>query len=405
MKKCGARQIVGCFTNLLLVASLCWLPSRVAGAESHWVTSWGCGLQLTEPANLPPAPGLANNTLRQVVHVTIGGKQLRAHFSNVYGTNAVVMNSVHVALSTGASAIDPTTDRPLTFKGAASTILPPGEAAWSDPLNFDLPPLTNLAITICFGETSGRATGHPGSRTRSFIQPGNAVAITNMPEAISTPHWYIIAGIDVMADRSSAAVVTLGDSITDGRGSTTDGNDRWPDALARRFSTNAATSRVAVVNMGIGGNGIFGGLGPSGIKRFDRDVIEPSGVHWLILFEGINDIGGSGSESVATNLINAYGQFIDKAHAAKLRVYGATITPFGGHSYYSPMHETARQTVNDWIRTSGRFDAVIDMDATVRNPVTLTNLLKAYDTGDHLHLNPTGYQAMADAIDLKLFAP
>jgi lysophospholipase L1-like esterase len=233
-----------------------------------------------------------------------------------------------------------------------------------------------------------------------FAAPGNAVSAASLPGAAKTAHWYIISGVDVLADASSKAVVTLGDSITDGRGSTTDGNNRWPDNLAQRLSTNAPTAGVAVINMGIGGNGVFGGLGPSAQARFDRDVLSQSGVRWLIVFEGVNDIGGGTS---AQSLTNAYAQFVDKAHARNLRAYGATITPFGGNGYYTPAHEAVRQAVNTWIRTSGKLDAVIDFDAVVRNPVTLTNLLSAYDTGDGLHLNPAGYRAMADSIDLTLF--
>ncbi len=376
-----------------------------AVAGEHWVGTWGCGPQLTEPSNLPPSP-LANGTLRQFVHVSLAGKQLRVRFSNAYGTNSVTMNSVHVALAAGAGSagdgdINPATDRELTFRGTSSVAIPAGESVLSDPFAYDLPPLTNLAITIYFGSISATTiNGHPGSRTTSFIQPGNAISAASLPSAAKTAHWYIITGIDVLADAASKAVVILGDSITDGRGSTTDGNTRWPDNLAQRLRTNASTAGVAVINMGIGGNGVFRGLGPSAQARFDRDVLSQSGVRWLVVFEGVNDMGGGAS---ARSLTNAYAQFVDKAHARHMRAYGATITPFGGNGYYTPAHEAVRQAVNTWIRTSGKFDAVIDFDAVVRNPVTLTNLLSAYDTGDGLHLNPAGYQAMAEAIDLTLF--
>jgi lysophospholipase L1-like esterase len=400
------------FTVLLLVlTSICARPSLAA--DGHWVTTWGCGPQLTEPGNLPPAP-LANSTLRQFVHVTLGGKHVRIRFSNAYGTNSVSINSAHVALSAGTGSaangqIDPATDKPLRFHGAPSINIPPGEAIFSDLFDFDLPAQTNLAVSIYFGNISATTiNGHPGSRTTSYILGSNVVSAATMAGAVTTAHWYIITGVEVLADSSSKGVVTLGDSITDGRGSTTDGNDRWPDNLARRLSTNAPTAGVSVVNMGIGGNAIFGGLGPAAVARFDRDVLNQSGVRWLIVFEGVNDIGGasaSGSPALATNLISAYAQFANKAHARNMRAYGATITPFGGNSYYSTAHETARQTVNAWFRTNTVYDALIDFDAVVRDPVTLTNLLPAYDTGDHLHLNPTGYQAMANAIDLSLFAP
>jgi lysophospholipase L1-like esterase len=395
---------------ILALASVCWVQQSALAAEGHWVTTWGCGPQLTEPSNLPPAP-LANSTLRQFVHVTVGGKYLRVRFSNAYGTNSVTINSAHVALASGAGSggggtIDTNTDRALAFHGAPSVNIPPGEVILADPIRYDLPALTNLAVSIYFGSVSATTiNGHPGSRTTSFILASNAVTAAGMTGAATTAHWYIITGVDVLADSSSKGVVTLGDSLTDGRGSTTDGNDRWPDDLARRLATNTPTAEVAVVNMGIGGNGIFAGLGPAAVTRFDRDVLNQSGVRWVIVFEGVNDIGTSGSPALATNLIAAYTQFIGKAHARNMLAYGATITPFGGNTYYSTAHEAARQTVNTWIRTNNLYDAVLDFDAIARDPTTKTILLSTYDSGDHLHLNPTGYQALADSINLTLFTP
>ncbi|HEX4342681.1 MAG TPA: glycosyl hydrolase family 8 [Verrucomicrobiae bacterium] len=384
-----------------------WQPVEKSAVKEHWAGTWGCGVQLVEPANRPPVP-LATNTLREFVRVSIGGKRLRARFSNIFGTEPVTMNSVHIALSTGTGSasggeINAATDTALTFNGAASMVIPPGTEVWSDPFKFNLPPLTNVAVSIYFGNASATTiSGHPGSRTTSYIVAGNAVSSPNMPKAAMTAHWYILTGIDVLAHDANKTIVVLGDSITDGRGSTTDGNNRWPDSLAQRLTTNALTAGLGTINMGIGGNGIFGGLGPSAQARFERDVLNQSGVHWLILFEGVNDIGGN---TDASRLTNALAQFIDKAHEKNIRAYGATITPFGGSGYSSPAHEKVRQVVNDWIRTSGRFDAVIDFDAAVRDTATPTNLTPAYDTGDHLHLNPAGYQVMARAIDLKLFAP
>ncbi len=407
------RKIARSLIGLAVALSVCCAAQIAAAADGHWVTTWGCGPQLTEPGNLPPAP-LANSTLRQFVHVTIGGQHLRVRFSNAYGTNSVAINSAHVALSTGAGSagngdINPATDQALTFHGAPAVNIPPGEVILSDPFDFDLPALTNLAVTIYFGQISATTiNGHPGSRTTSFIQAGNVVSAASMPTTASTQHWYIITGVDVLADNSSKAVVTLGDSITDGRGSTTDGNDRWPDDLAARLLTNAPTAGVAVVNMGIGGNGIFGGLGPAAVSRYDRDVLNQSGVQWVIIFEGVNDIGGasaSGSPALATNIITAFQQFITKAHARNILAYGATITPFGGNSYFTPQHEAARQTVNAWIRTNNLADGLIDFDSVVRDPVTLTNLLSSFNSGDGLHLTPAGYHAMANAINLNFFAP
>jgi lysophospholipase L1-like esterase len=276
----------------------------------------------------------------------------------------------------------------------------------SDPFDFNLPVLANLAVSIYFGNVSATSiNGHPGSRTTSFLQSGNVLTAASMPAAARTQHWYIITGVERSADTAGQALVVLGDSITDGRGSTTDGNNRWPDDLAERFNAKAPATSIAVVNMGIGGNGIFGGLGPAAVRRFDRDVLNQAGVRWMIVFEGVNDIGGNKTGTIATNLIAAYKQFIDKAHLKHILAYGATITPFGGSFYYTAAHETARQTVNTWIRTNELYDAVIDFDAAVRDPLIPTKLLSAYDSGDGLHLNPAGYQAMANEINLNLFIP
>jgi len=403
----GPSVFRGIFIYSLLLAIGC-TEIQPAPAQEHWVTTWGCGPQLTEPRNLPPAL-LANSTLRQFVHVTLGGKHVRVRFSNAYGTSPVAIQLAHVALadgSLGRGNIDPVTDKQLTFRGKPSTSILPGDVIFSDPLNYDLPALTNLAISIYFGDISATSiNGHPGSRTTSFIIGSNVVAEASMSGAKKTEHWYIITGVDVLADDSSKAVVTIGDSITDGRGSTTDGNNRWPDGLAKRLATNASTTDVAVINMGIGGNGIFGGLGPAALKRFDQDVLEQSGVHWVIVFEGVNDIGGDRSGRIATNLIAAYTSIANQAQARGLRVYCATITPFGGSFYDRPAHEAEREAVNAWFRTNQVYDALIDFDAAVRDPVTLTNLSARYDSGDHLHLSPAGYQAMANCIDLKLFGP
>jgi lysophospholipase L1-like esterase len=282
--------------------------------------------------------------------------------------------------------------------------MPAGESVFSDTCNFNLAPLSDLAVTIEFGGTSPAVTGHPGSRTTSYLQGGDRVSAPDLPDAAKTEHWYILTGIDVEADPSSAAIVTLGDSITDGRGSGTDRNDRWPDNLARHLQSAKTTADIAVLNAGIGGNCVLrGGLGPPALARFNRDVLAQSGVRWLIVLEGVNDIGGSRDTSVATNLTAAYDKMIELAHAHHIRVYGATILPFGGSFYDRPGHEAAREAVNDWIRTGGKFDAVVDFDAAMRDPQNPSRLLPTADSGDHLHPNEAGYKAMADAIDLKLF--
>jgi lysophospholipase L1-like esterase len=343
-----------------------------------------------------------------VVRVSLGGDSLRVRFSNEFGTRPVTLNAVHIAISAGSSAIVPDTDQALSFDGEPEVTIAPGAAIVSDPFKFALAPRTNLAITIHFGETSPEVTGHPGSRTTSYLLPGNEVAAVDFPDAVQTDHWYIINGIDVVAEASAAAVVVLGNSITDGRGSGTNKQNRWPDELARRLQENPDTRLVAVLNQGIGGNCVLRDcLGPAALSRFERDVIGATRARWLIILEGINDIGqtrdATAAARVADDLIAAYEQMIDRAHAKGIKVYGATLLPFGGSFYDAPHRETARSTVNEWIRSSGRFDAVIDLDAALRDPENPLNLLPAADTGDHLHPNETGHRMMAEAVDLSLF--
>lgn len=374
-------------------------------ATEDWLGTWGTSPQLTEPGNNPPPPGLANNTLRQFVYVSVGGSQLRIQLSNEFGNGPVTINAAHVAAPAGsASTIDPSTDVALTFSGAPSTTLEAGETRHSDPFAFDLSEQSSVAVTIHFGAVPSEIDGHPGSRTTSYIQTGNAANAPSLSGS-TTDHWYYLTRLEVMAPPPAGAVVTLGDSITDGRGSTTNGNDRWPDALARRLRANVATSKVSVINAGIGGNAVVsGGLGPTALDRFDRDVLGQAGVKWVVVLEGVNDIGGAGDATQVSNaLISAYQELITKAHNAGLLIYGVPILPFGGSDYDTGSHTTARQLVNEWIRTSGSFDAVLDLDAAVEDPNNPGQLLPAYDDGDKLHLSPAGYQAMADAIDLSLF--
>lgn len=401
------------FKLLRLAAVMVTITHSLHAADERWITTWGCAPQLVEPGNLPPV-SLAGRMLRQFVHTTKGGEKIRVRLSNQLGKEPVTVEAARVALAAGTGSagtgdIDPTSDKGLTFSGKSEVVIPPGVSILSDALDFKLPALTNVAISLNFGDISATTVnGHPGSRTTSFIDAHDTISAATLPAAAKTQHWYIATGIEVEAAKTNArTIVVLGDSITDGRGSTTDGNDRWPDALATRLQTNTATANVGVVNMGIGGNAIFGGLGPAAEKRFERDVLDQAGGGYFILFEGVNDIGTARDgqvDGLPERLIEAYTTFAKKAHSRGLKAYAATITPFGKHSYFTPEREECRQKVNAWIRDNKQFDGFVDFDAIVRDPANPANVLDAYSS-DGLHLNPAGYQIMADSIDLDLFAP
>ena len=371
--------------------------------QTHWVGTWTGAPQLTETANNPPA-ALTGSVLRQVVRVTLGGSQIRVRFSNEFGNGNVVINAAHVAVCKANpmdSTIDTATDKALAFSGMASVTIAQSQAVWSDPVDFTVAGLSNLSVTVAFGSVPSNVTGHPGSRTTSYEQTGSTtVNAANMTSAMKADHWYILSGVDVMADASAKGMVILGDSITDGRGSTTNANDRWPDDLAKRLQNNAATAKVSVMNQGIGGNAVTsGGLGPTAQARYMRDVLNQSGVKYIVIFEGVNDLGGGATASSITTIFDS---FITMAHSKGLLIYGATITPFGSNSYYSAGNETNRQSVNTYVRGT-KFDGFIDFDAAVKDTSNPPKLQAAYDSGDGLHLSPAGYQKMADTIDLTLF--
>ena len=374
-----------------------------------WVGTWGTGLQAVEARNMPPAPGLSNNTLRQVVCVSIGGKRLRLKFSNQFGKSPVTMKAVQIAVSTGGNKIDQSTAKTLKFKGGQEITMEPGTDIVSDPLAFDLKPRMEVAITIYYGETSATMTGHPGSFTTSYLLAGeHAAPDADFKDAVTTKHWYTITGIDVEASKPAGAVAVFGDSITDGNGSGTDKQNRWPDILEMALLKNNATKQVGVLNMGIGGNCVLrAGFGPSGLDRFDREVLQQSGVRWLVIFEGINDIGATrdstSAADVANKLIAAYDEMITKAHAKGMKVYGATITPVKRSFYYTGYKDAARNAVNKWIRTSGHFDAVIDFDKAIRDPADEATILPANQSGDYLHPSELGYRVMGGIVDLSLF--
>lgn len=393
---------------IILLCAISLTGFAKSNKKDIWVGTWSTAPQLVEPGNMPPAPGLTNNTLRQVVEVSIGGKEIRVRFSNEFSKSPVTMNMIQIAVSKGSGTIDGSTIQELKFDGKSGVTMNPGMVITSDPISFNLEPRMEVAVTIFFGQTSPDVTGHPGSRTTSYLHEGNKILEADFTGSVLTDHWYVVNGIDVLAKKSAAAVAILGNSITDGRGSGTNKQNRWPDILSERLLKNKGTQNVGVLNLGIGGNCVLKNcLGPSGLDRFERDVINQHGVKWLIILEGINDLGQApNSETaakVAKDLIAAYERMIDQAHAKGIRVYGATILPFNKSFYYTDYREAARNTVNEWVRNSDRFDAVIDFDKAMRDPRDTLTILPDVHTGDFLHPNEAGYQRMGESIDLKLF--
>ncbi|MDR3797705.1 MAG: SGNH/GDSL hydrolase family protein [Terracidiphilus sp.] len=385
--------------------------------HQFWVTTWGASQQIPEPQNTLLADYLRDSTLRQIVHVSMGGSELRVHLSNVMGIVALHFTSVHIAkpLAPDGSAIDPATDHALTFSGALDVTIPPGAEYISDPIAYALKPLSDVAISFHLDDPPVPETGHPGSRSTSYYVHGDEVSMPVLDGAGKVDHWYQIASIDVQASPGAASVVALGDSITDGHATTTNGNDRWTDVLAQRLQQSPRTQDIGVSNQGIGGNHLLtDGLGPDALARLDRDVLAPAGVRWVVVFEGVNDLGAlsrrgdvapSEHAALVARIEAAYEQIVSRAHAHGIRVIGATITPYSGSGYYHPgsAQEADREAVNAWIRTPGHFDDVIDFDRVVSDPEHPDRLLPAYDCGDHLHPSPAGYRAMGTAIPLSLF--
>jgi len=391
---------------IILISSLSVFGQ--AGSGTKWVGTWAAAPQLVESGNMPPSPGLTNNSLRQVVRVSIGGDTIRLKLSNEFSSNSVTIKSVQIAASTGGSKIDTATNKELKFNGSSEVVINRGEAVTSDPILFTLTPRMDVAITIYYGQTSSTVTGHPGSRTTSYIISGNNTVVKDFTGAVTTDHWYNINSIEVIADSSTACVAVLGNSITDGRGSSTNMQNRWTDIFSESLLKDSTTDKVGVLNMGLGGNCVLaGGLGPTGVSRFDRDIINQAGVRWAIVFEGVNDIGGvknsEASVRIANNLIDAYKQMIAKAHNKNIRIYGGTIMPFKGNSYYNQNSEECRNAVNKWIRTKGNFDACIDFDKIMRDPQDTAQLLLPAYQNDGLHPDAAGYKLMGESVDVNLF--
>jgi len=401
----------------VLIAGL--FASSALSAQDHWVATWATAQLLvrppapaTPPANAaapaPGARGFNNQTVRMVVRTSIGGRRLRIKVSNAFGGSPVTIGAAHIALRAKDSEIVPKSDRTLTFDGKPGCILSPGVLRLSDPVDLDVEPLTDLAISLYLPGDTGPPTIHAsGLHTAYISKEGDFTGRPAIADAANSLSYYWLAAVDVLAPAGAATVVTFGDSITDGTASSPNGNHNWPSLLAARLARNKATSMIGVANVGIGGNRVlYDGNGASALARLDRDALTQSGVKWIMLLEGINDIGRVGTPTpeapAADDLIAAYKQFIDRAHTQGIKVIGCTLTPYEGAGYAREAGEAVREAVNNFIRTGGAFDAVVDFEAATRDPANPKHL-RSNITSDNLHPNDTGYQMMADSVDLTIF--
>ncbi len=372
--------------------------------EMEWLPSWATSIQRTEQSNLPPP--LANNTLRQFVWPTFSGNQIRVQLSNEKATSPVQINKVHIAAAgAGAGEIDTATDAAFTFGGNPNVTIDPGATVWSDALEWPLEELELTALTIQFGAAvPTEITGHPGARTTSYVVDGDAVSSQSMSGAQTRDRWYFINAIEVMAPADAAAISVLGDSITDGYG-VLNQFARWPDFLTLAIKEDPMLrDKVSVLNAGMGANALLNGNGDqdSGLVRFERDVLGRPKVKWVIVLHGVNDIGNQSNLALVDQITGAYQQIIDKAHEAGILAFGSPITPFKNHSYAGGQALTIRSQINDWVKTSGAFDAVVDLADAIADPSDKEQLLQMY-SNDWLHPNIAGYEAMGNAVDLTLF--
>ncbi|KAI0204423.1 SGNH hydrolase-type esterase domain-containing protein [Astrocystis sublimbata] len=394
---------------------------RRQDADNHWVATWTSMPQLVEPDNLPPSPFAGNGvfrdaTLRQTLHMSIGAERIRIQISNVFGGSPLPITAASLALpaggAAGVSGVDSETLKGLTFDGAASVSIPQGQVVYTDPIDVKIEPQSMITVTLYSqaGQSGSSITGHPGSRTTSWMQQGNHVNASTVTGA-STAHWYFLNAVEAWAPKSTTALVILGDSITDGRGSTDNKNNRWPDLLLARMQKENITN-IAVVNQAAGGNTVLrGGLGPPLAQRYKRDLLQVAGAKYGLVFEGVNDIGtgspDSGTQGQITNsLQTTFTTIANEAKAAGITMFGATIAPFGGNgqAYSNPVRDTARQNTNKWILSGGggSFVSSIDFAKFLADPSRPAQLASQYDGGDHLHPNLAGYQAIADQFPLAI---
>ena len=420
------RVIIILFATLAL--------AQAGNAQDHWVTTWTAAPQQPRGGGPPPAAQAAaaaggqrgqggpvaaapptvfnDQTIRMIVRTSLGGRRARIALSNAYGTMPLRIGAAHVALRGTESAIVPNSDRALMFNGKSTVAIPPGAQMISDPVDLNVPQLGDLVISVYVPGESGPPTTHATGLHTTYIAKGNVTAEPMLTDTTTTRSYYWISGVDVVAPADAGAIVAFGDSITDGATSTNDTDRSWPSVLATRILTTPGAPKLAVLNQGISGNRLLAdGAGVNALARFDRDVLGMSGVKWLMLMEGINDIGittstrGNAPQNPVTadELISALKQLVDRAHAHGIKVVGCTLTPYEGAAYYSEKGEEVRQAVNRWIRTGGAFDAIVDFDKVTQDSTNPKTFKPTFNISDHLHPNDTGYKAMADSIDLKIF--
>ena len=412
--------------SLFILALILTVNARAGTPKNdgHWVSAWSAAVHAPLPfTDLPASPVFENQTIRMVVRPTMGGERLRVRLSNAFGTTATTIGAAHIALVSKGAEIVPQSDRVLTFSGSSSIAIPPGAPVLSDPVDLKVPAFAELAISLYLPEKTSALSTHFWAQHETYISgPGNFTGQTDIPNPSMRTSWYWLADVEVWASPQAAATVAFGDSITDGVGAKQGEYSDWPDDLANRLASGQGAGRLAVLNEGIGGNRILhDGAGVSALARFDRDVLAQPGVVNVIILEGINDIGWPHMKArpspngttpsqgpfaddrvTAQDLIAGLKQIIERAHEHGIRVFGATLTPFEGADYYSADGEVERQAVNQWIRTSGSFDAVFDFDAAVRDPNHPARFREDYQSGDHLHPSAAGYRAMAAAVDLSV---
>jgi lysophospholipase L1-like esterase len=398
----------------LSVNPLALSPGSAQVQAGAWISTWTASPQA--PRGVIPA-SLSNRTIRQIVHLSIGGSKVRLRLSNELGSRPVLIGAASIAMAGENSDIVGGSLRPLTFGGAKSVIIPPGAPALSDPVELNVAPLSDLAVSLYLPAATELGTVHQTALQTAYVSAaGDFTTSSKFPTVDKFANRFFLTGVMVEAGSPARAVAIFGDSISDGTRSTIDANARWPDVLARRLKE--AGIAVAVLNQGISGNRVLSdGAGMSALARFDRDVLSQPGVSHVVIFEGINDIGWPGTAiepgatvRTAEEIIAGYEQLIERAHLRSIKAIGSPLTPFENalagtpnQGYFTPEKEAKRQAVNSWIRTSRAFDGIIDFEPILADPSHSAALAPAYDSGDHLHPNDAGYKAMGESVDLKLF--